>query len=357
MMYGKQSVQMSRHRSSTLPLRFILIALLSTAICLPSIYQPLLSTLYQHLYQSSFYRFSGFESFLTVVCYSITEPLYTYKFGHNPQLRIDVRSKKQDANKARPRLPKMRRPRERIGELLVYVAPLLLLDFIMIKKFSEVPINDIRRSGGYAIDHSINATNFPLQLHRAAQVETSSFVSPSFLLPTFHNFTLSSPLQLERALPPTMPTSRRIVFELIGAFFIYDALFFAIHLAFHRIRPLARIHSPHHTHAEIHPQVTNQLSVTERLALVLLANFSLNIIGSHVFTRTCFVPLFVYLFVEVHCGMDLDWGYDKLMPAGWGAGPKVHAKHHQTGSGAYAPFFRWWDAGLVWVEGALRART
>jgi len=42
----------------------------------------------------------------------------------------------------------------------------------------------------------------------------------------------------------------------------------------------------HHSHAELNPQITNQLDIGERLGLVLLANFSLNIIGSHVLTRT-----------------------------------------------------------------------
>lgn len=342
-------------RTSTLPLRVAIAGLLLTAICLPSLYQPLLSSLWHSLYESRFYRFSGFETIFTVACYIAIEPFYTYKFGHSPHLRIDVRSRAHDSSRAPPRLPKMRRPKQRIGEIFTYIAPLLLLDFTMIKKFSEVPINEIRISGGYAPIQ--NAMTAKMPLPTSDQSEASAFISPHFLLPTLHNFTLSSPLQLERALPHAPPTSRRIVFELMAAFFIYDGLFFAIHIAFHRIRPLARIHNPHHTHAEIHPQVTNRLSITERLSLILLANFALNIIGGHVFTRTCFVPLFVYLLIEVHCGMDLDIGYDKLMPRGWGAGPKVHADHHRTGGGAYAPFFGWWDAGLAWMESAYKSET
>ena len=100
----------------------------------------------------------------------------------------------------------------------------------------------------------------------------------------------------------------------------------------------------------MHAQVTNRLSVAERLALVLLANFSLNIIGSHVLTRTAFVPFFVGLLIDVHSGLDLPLGYDKILPFGMGAGSRVHAIHHRTGEGAFQPFFCWWDTGLEWIE-------
>ncbi|MCJ1404894.1 hypothetical protein MMC11_008120 [Xylographa trunciseda] len=316
--------------------RIIFYSLILTGVFHPSIYDSFLSTLWTFLYNSRFYRFSGFETLETVLCYIIMEPFYTYKFGQNPNLRIDVRRPKQKTSGSeRPKIPKMRRPSKRMGEMFIYAMPLLMMDFTMIKKFAGVSVADIRQSGGYTLP-LVNAS--------------SADISPSFLLPTIHNFTLKSPLQLTRALPVESPSSRRLLLELATSFFIYDALFFFIHVAFHRIKILARIHMPHHTHTEMHPQVTNKLSIAERLALVLFANFALNIIGSHVLTRSTFVPLFVYLLVEVHSGLDLPWSYDKLIPFGWGAGSRVHAVHHRTGEGAFAPFFTWWDRGLEWVE-------
>ena len=311
--------------------RSVLLVVLFFAICTPGLLQQPLSSLYGFLYRSAFYRFSGFETIETVLCYAIIETSYVCKFVRSPHLRIDRRvSSLQDSESSMPKLPKMRRPSKRISEIAIYIAPLLAMDFVMIKKFAGVPVADIRQTGGYPpIDPS--------------QYE---FIKPTFLLPTIHNFRLDSPLQLQRALPPHPPSSRRLVLELLTAFFIYDTLFFLIHLAFHRIRPLSLFHQPHHTHAEIHPQVTNKLSILERLSLVLLANFSLNIIGSHVLTRTAFVPIFVYLLVEIHSGLDLPWGYDKIMPFGMGAGSRSHAMHHRTGEGAFAPFFCWWDKGF-----------
>ena len=53
------------------------------------------------------------------------------------------------SDKGKPKAPKMRRPSKRMGELVTYAAPLLLMDFTMIKKFAGVPVSDIRQSGGY----------------------------------------------------------------------------------------------------------------------------------------------------------------------------------------------------------------
>lgn len=106
-------------------------------------------------------------------------------------------------------------------------------------------------------------------------------------------------------------------------------LFFLFHLTLHTIPPLRSLHAPHHTHhahhAQLHPQATNQLHVFERLGLVLLANFSVNVNGSHVLTRPVFVPVFVWLLVEIHSGLEL--------PKGWGGGARKHWMHHQGGEG------------------------
>nr|KMM66725.1 cholesterol 25-hydroxylase [Coccidioides posadasii RMSCC 3488] len=281
--------------------RVILLAIVCTGILWPSAWQPVVSALYRYLYTWPFFNRSFFETFETVLCYITIEPIYTARFARNPSRRIDMRDGANSGNKARPKLPKMKRPSRRLRELLIYVSPLLLLDLTLIKKYAGVDINAIR---------------------------------------------------LVRALPHEPPTSRRVLLELAVSLFIYDALFFVIHIAFHRIQALHRIHGPHHGHLEIHPQVTNRLSVAERVSLILLANFSLNIIGSHVLTRTLFVPVFVYLLIEVHSGVDLDWQYDKILPQGWGAGPRKHALHHREGKRFYQPFFCWWDNWLESLEGA-----
>lgn len=308
--------------SSVLLPRFVLSLALGSAIAFPSLYQALLDALYSYLYTSFIYRASTFETWWTVIWYAGIEARYTTKFASHPRLRLAVQ---KDGQLTKPR-PKMQRPTHRIREGLTYIAPLLLLDLTMIKKFSDVPIYDMAVSG----NHDSNTVS----------------IRGNFLAPSLHRFTLDSPLQTTRALPHTPPSSRQLILQLATSILIYDTVFFFFHLALHKLPVLNKIHALHHKHGEMNPQITNQLDILERLGLVMLANFSLNIIGSHVLTRTLFVPMFVWLLVDIHSGMDQQWGYDKLLPRGWAAGSKRHSQHHQYGTKYYEPFFNWWDDSL-----------
>lgn len=298
-------------------IRWTLITILGTAILLPSLYQSLLDTLWHNLLQSVVYTSSTFETLWTVFTYACIEVPLTAAFIQHPEWRLSP-----TPNRTKPR--GMRRPSRRGWEAVIYVAPLLMMDLTMVKKFAGVSLEDMLSSGNYAPT---------VPGHRE-----------TFLVPSLHNFSLASPLQTRRALPDETPSSRRLALELIGSLILYDALFFAFHLAMHILPGIRTWHRPHHSHGEIHPQITNQLHVFERLGLVLLANFSLNILGSHVLTRTLFVPVFVWLLVEIHSGMDLPWGYDKVLPAGWGGGARKHAQHHRDGGGGLQPYFNWCDA-------------
>lgn len=64
---------------------------------------------------------------------------------------------------------------------------------------------------------------------------------------------------------------------------------------------------------------------------MLLANFSVNVNGSHVLTRPL-VPAFVWLLVEIHSGLEL--------PKGWGGGARKHWMHHRGGEGFLSLFLR-----------------
>lgn len=306
--------------------RAILVALFATAILAPEIWRPTLTFVWDTLRASRIYQWSTFETLWTVFCYAATEVPITVAFMKHPEWRLAHQGQSREQSPPKPK--GMRRPSRRGYEALTYVAPLMALDLLMIKKFADVPLEDMLRSGNY--DPSLVSGN-----HKT-----------TFLVPSLHNFSLTSPLQTTRALPLEAPTSRRLAIELIVSFVLYDALFFAFHLAMHILPILRTWHRPHHSHGEIHPQVTNQLHIFERLGLVLLANFSLNIIGSHVLTRTLFVPVFVWLLVEIHSGLDLPWAYDRILPPGWGGGAKKHALHHSNGEGGLEPYFNWCDA--IW---------
>ncbi|KAL8804466.1 MAG: hypothetical protein Q9182_002571 [Xanthomendoza sp. 2 TL-2023] len=308
--------------------RSFLLLLVGTSIITPSTYQPALDYIYDLLRHSSLFTASTFETWWTVIIYAVIEVSYTYRFGRNPQLRLANRN--LNPNAVSKPIPKMQRPKKWVKEGLVYISPLLLLDLTLIKKYSGVPVQDMASSGNYDIS------------------SVAKTIHGTFLAPTLHNFTFASPLQTRRALPAAPPTSRELALQLITSLVIYDTLFFLFHLTLHHPK-LASIHSHHHNHREINPQITNQLDIFERLGLVLLANFSLNIIGSHVLTRTMFVLIFVWLLVDIHSGMDLEWGYDKILPKGWASGSKRHSIHHRAGNRYYAPFFNWWDDLFEWV--------
>ncbi|KAF2035469.1 hypothetical protein EK21DRAFT_106995 [Setomelanomma holmii] len=329
-------------------LRVILGTLLTTSIFVPTLYQPMLTPLWTFLIHNPIYRLSTFETIWTVFLYSIIEVSMTVVFLRHPEWRFAIQTtKKEDKPITKPR--DMRRPSRRFGEIAVYVLPLLAMDLTMIKKFADVPLEAMLESGNYAITNLPNRTT-----NNSTSNSPNTTHHKTFLIPTLHNFTLSSPLQTHRALPTLAPTSRRLALELLLAFFIYDTLFFAFHLSLHIIPSLRTLHAPHHRHLEMHPQITNQLHISERLGLVLLANFSLNIIGAHVFTRTLFVAVFVWLLVELHSGLDLPWAYEKMLPKGWGGGARKHASHHARGDGGFEPYFTWWDGGLERVGGTLQ---
>jgi cholesterol 25-hydroxylase len=323
-----------------LKIRVVLGSLFVSAILFPGLYQPFLDVLWNGLRHNFLYRLSTFETIWTIFSYGVIEPWMTTVFLQHSAWRFAVQDKKAE-NVRRPH--GMRRPIRRLGEIAISEAPLLFMDFIMIKKFADVPLAAMLESGNYHSAARALATNY--------NTTVDGSYRSTFLVPTLHNMTASSPLQLYRALPELPPTSRRTALELAASFFIYDALFFLFHLSLHVLPILKTYHAPHHRHGEMHPQITNQLHIMERLGLVLLANFSLNIIGSHVFTRTLFVPIFVWLLVELHSGLDLPWGYEKVLPKGWGGGARKHMGHHAGGGGGFEPYFTWWDKGLEWVGG------
>lgn len=151
-------------------------------------------------------------------------------------------------------------------------------------------------------------------------------------------------IQKTRALPDYCPTFREIFSDLIAAIFIYDALFFLIHLLLHRnFRLYEWFHKDHHMHDRLHARVTHQLSVTERVGLVLTANFALKLVHAHPLTRIFYVPIFLWLLIENHAGYDLPWSVDKWIWMPRMGGARYHYQHHMKGSGNYQPFFTYFD--------------
>ena len=188
-----------------------------------------------------------------------------------------------------------------LKEAVYYMTPLMLLDTFIVKKYAGVD-------------------------------------------PSIWELKRQSILQTTRALPEEAPTVLQVAFQLVASIMLYDALFFAVHLVLHKNMWLYKnIHAYHHNHDVMHPHVTNQLTVIERISLILSANFALKVFNSHPFTRLLFVPTFVFLLVDNHTGYDLPFGLHRVVPFGILGGPEKHYNHHLQGARNYQPIFTYLD--------------
>lgn len=151
-------------------------------------------------------------------------------------------------------------------------------------------------------------------------------------------------IQTTRALPYVPPSLFYLIFHLIASVLVFDFIFFFIHLTLHRNLWLYKtFHRYHHTHDVLHPHVTDQLTIGERVMLVLSANFALKCFNSHPLTRTLFIPVFVFLLIENHTGYDLPFGIHRIVPFGILSGPVKHYNHHVNGERNYQPFLNYMD--------------
>ncbi|KAA0153697.1 hypothetical protein FNF29_03085 [Cafeteria roenbergensis] len=148
--------------------------------------------------------------------------------------------------------------------------------------------------------------------------------------------------QTTRLLPEAGPTVFDLLFKPVAALLFYDAVFYFLHNAFHRVSALKEVHSVHHEHVKLSWTTTNQLTVVERVSLVLLANEALKLVQAHPLSRNVFVVLFLFALAEGHCNLDLPWGVDKLCPLYTGA--RAHVTHHDRFACNFAPFFAHMDA-------------
>ncbi len=199
-------------------------------------------------------------------------------------------------------------------------------------------------------------THWPQRLWLDHLREAGIYAAPFLLLDTFivkkyagvdpieWTSRRASLIQYTRALPDDAPLVGDIVKQLLGALIIYDILFFLVHLACHKNMFLyQQLHAVHHDHEILTSRVSNQLTIAERILLVLCANESLKIMGGHPLTRLIFVPIFLYWLMENHLGYDAPWGLHRIVPFGLVGGSVRHYHHHLNGCRYYQPFFTYID--------------
>lgn len=141
-----------------------------------------------------------------------------------------------------------------------------------------------------------------------------------------------------RPLPAHAPQVWELALVPVAALLLYDAVFALVH-RFVLHGPLWRhVHAHHHAHpSSIEAVFTNQLSLGERLFIVLLANECLKALCAHPLTRVVFIALFVFLLVDSHSGYAFPWSYERVLP--FLGGSRSHFAHHRLGNAHWQPFF------------------
>ncbi|CAD5111874.1 unnamed protein product [Dimorphilus gyrociliatus] len=186
-------------------------------------------------------------------------------------------------------------------EIFWYIFPLMVLDTFMVKKYPGVDLTVI-------------------------QMQKKNW------------------LQKTRSLPQLPPKLYEIAYQIIAAFILYDALFYILHVSLHKNKWLfSHLHAHHHQHVKFSGKVTNQLTIVERLLLILSANEALKFVSAHPLSRTLFVLCLIFSLIENHCGYDLPFTLDKILPFRIYGGARAHYDHHLHGDKNYEPFFTYLD--------------
>jgi sterol desaturase/sphingolipid hydroxylase (fatty acid hydroxylase superfamily) len=66
---------------------------------------------------------------------------------------------------------------------------------------------------------------------------------------------------------------------------------------------------------------------------------ALRYLGCHPLSRTIFNVIITFLLTELHCGYDLPWTPQNIIPFGLSTGSRGHHYHHRFGRHYYQKFF------------------
>ncbi|CAL1531076.1 unnamed protein product [Lymnaea stagnalis] len=278
--------------------RAVALAVIVLSIYSRNCIQAHVDTLWAWLRHDSVFRSAYFETIYVTAVYGLIIAAYPYAAHYMPFLqRFKVTGDVTYIHQTTPGI---------VLEAVKYVAPLLAADAVIVKRYWDV---------------------------HESEWETRR-----------HQW-----IQTTRALPGDAPPFLLLCAQVAASVFVFDFLFFGVHLLLHKNLFLFKhFHAVHHQHTLMHAHVTNQLSVVERLLLIASANYALKLFRCHPLTRVVYVPVFLWLLVDNHTGYDLPWGPHRLVPWGLMGGPAKHYAHHVHGTRHYQPFFNYLDS---WLEG------
>ena len=189
----------------------------------------------------------------------------------------------------------------------------------------------------------------PLELHGQGRLEfmlrpgISNVAALAYLLPLL----AFDSLYPRRSLPAACPTSAQLGAAVASSLFLYDFLFYWIHLALHRVPWLfVHVHATHHRQAALQSREVIRHSLLDG-ALQVGANIaSLKLLGLHPLSRALHNVAVTYWLTETHSGYDMPWMLHNLVPGGVLGGSPRHEAHHKCGRVHYHQFFTWIDRAL-----------
>jgi len=147
-----------------------------------------------------------------------------------------------------------------------------------------------------------------------------------------------------RSLPFAPPSFWTLMFEILAALMVYDALFFCFHLLFHKVPYLyKRFHSEHHTMKAVRACEAIHLTFVEQVVDVGCSIAAINLLRCHPLSRALYNSVIVYLITELHSGYDFPWMMQNVVPFGLWAGSVRHDYHHCHGTRYYQKFFTYLD--------------
>eukprot|EP00803_Ostreobium_quekettii_P003542 evm.model.scf_1306.1 EVM.evm.TU.scf_1306.1 scf_1306:102-4826(+) len=147
-----------------------------------------------------------------------------------------------------------------------------------------------------------------------------------------------------RNLPEKAPSIEKLAIDILAPLFIYDFMFFFIHVTCHKVRFLYRnIHAKHHSEKIMRAGETIRLSFFEQWADVSCSIIAVNVARCHPLSRALYNGIIVYLLTELHSGYDMPWMLQNVVPFGLWAGSRRHYVHHRDGRFYYQKFFCYLD--------------
>lgn len=220
----------------------------------------------------------------------------------------------------------------------------------------------------------INSTSSEVDLKGQGKLEFvlrpgfSNLAIVAYLLPLL----VFDQLYPRRQLPLGCPTSAELVGGVCCSIFVYDFIFYWIHLALHKVPWLFRhVHSTHHRQVDLTSKETGEYArirchnlvtvvVSERLRRATTVHHSLldgtlqvganivalKLLGLHPLTRAVHNIVVTYLLTETHAGYDMPWMLHNVIPCGVLGGAPRHEAHHHCGSVHYHQFFTYLDRWL-----------